>query len=847
MKRGFQRRAEFVWRPRGLEDVKFSTAAPRLPQESNRFLYLRHSFELDAPVRSAPVFATADGRYQIFVNGVLAGRGPARSGAAYRNLDPIDLAPWLKAGRNVIAVLAHSYGRNTAWYELPGWDYARAFGCGGFFLQGDVPGDVSGDSGGEQQTLKLDTDARWRCLEAAAWQREVPSNSLGFAEVFDARIAPPDWTTLAFDDSAWPRAEVLRVAGRNYSGDVTPFQYLQLRDIPAQREGPSVAARAVAWAEVESAAQVGDGGDLAVQMESESPRPPANCRVNEARDLVQTSPGRAVSMVYDFGEIVAGYIRFELEGPAGAVVDFYPGEQLLADGRVRIFDGIPGFDPPVAHRYILREGAQTWERFEWNGLRYLQVTYRHCTTPLRVRAVAVNRTGYPVQAHGRFECSDPALTRIWQAGARTLQLCMHDAYVDCPSREQRQWMDAYVDARINYAAFGDSALAARLIRQIAESQRPEGLTMMAAPGDFALAGFTNIPDFCLYWVLMIGDHLLHGGDGQILDDVYPSVARALQWFERHLNDDDLLTDVPHWVFVEWAETDKKGQVTALNALYVAALRVAADIARRVDHGRAAVHYDRLAQQVGDAVNRLLWDETRGVYADARRDGRLSRRISQQSNAAAIAFGVAPRERWARIWARVLDPQRLVLTYALGSDGKVTPFDESTAVVQAQPFYCHFLHRALRMDGRVAAIVDNIRSRWSELLANGESTLRETWQLDPITSMCHAWSATPTFDLSTDVLGVSPLAPALRQLRIAPQLLDLTWARGSFPTPHGELLVAWTHQAGRLELEVGVPEGCSAEIVCPLPGGWQGPAGAAARPATVVVGTGSHRLSAGVAD
>lgn len=840
MKRGFQRRAEFVWRPRGLEDVKFSTAAPRLPQEANRFLYLRHSFDIDGPVHGAEVFATADGRYQIFVNGVLVGRGPARSGAAYRNLDPIDLAPLLKTGRNVIAILAHSYGRNTAWYELPGWDYARAFGCGGFFLQGDL----LADSGGEQQTLKLDTDARWRCLEAAAWRREVPSNSLGFAEIFDARLAPPDWTAVEFDDSAWAHAEVLRVAGRNYTGDVRPFQYLLPRDIPAQRVGPLVAARAIAWAEVQTAADVGDGGDLAAQMESEPSQPLANCRVNEAGDLVETSGSRAVSMVYDFGEIVAGYIRFELDGPAGAVVDFYPGEQLHADGRVRIFDGIPGFDTPVAHRYVLREGLQTWERFEWNGLRYLQVSYRHCSTPLRVHAVAVNRTGYPVQPHGRFDCSDPALTRIWQAGARTLQLCMHDAYVDCPSREQRQWMDAYVDARINYAAFGDSALAARLIRQIAESQRPEGLTMMAAPGDFALAGFTNIPDFCLYWILTIGDYLLYADDPQIVDDVYPSVARALQWFERQLNDENLLTDVPHWVFVEWAETDKKGQVTALNALYVGALRAAAEIARRVEHARAAAHYDTLAQQVCDAVNRLLWDEERGVYADARRNGRLSRRISQQSNAAAIAFGVAPQARWARIWTTILDPRRLVLTYALGSDGKVTPFDESVAVVQAQPFFSHFLHRALRMDGQAAAIVDNIRSRWSELLADGAVTLRETWQLDPITSKCHAWSATPTFDLSTDILGVCPLTSGFRRLRVAPQLLDLKWARGSFPTPRGELLVAWTHEAGRLEIEVGVPEGCTAEIVCPLPGGWQRPDGAAAGQATIVVGAGCHRVVAG---
>lgn len=799
----FERRAEFIWRPRGLDRVTFSTAAPRLPEEANRFVYFRHVVEIaDAP-QTARALATADGRYQLFVNGVRVGRGPARSSAAFRYVEPYDLAPFLKIGRNVIAALVHSYGRNTAWYELPSWDYARAFGCGGFFLQGEI---VTASN-----TLRFDTDAAWRCLTSEAWQRNVPSNSLGFMELYDARRAPAGWTDAAFDDSVWENAEVLRVAGRNYTGDVIPFQFLTPCDIPAQREGPLVASQVLSRHEVVNAP---DANDLAAQMDQERFAPLKECRVSEAGDEIVTTAERGVSVIYDFGEVVAGYIHFEMEGPAGAMADFYPGEQLLPDGRVRIFDGIPGFDASIAHRYILREGAQSWERFEWNGLRYLQVTYRNCIRPVRVRAVAVNQTGYPVEPRGRFECSDETLTRIWRAGARTLQLCMHDAFVDCPSREQRQWMDAYLDARINYAAFGDTQLAARLIRLIALSQRSEGLTMMAAPGDFSAASFTNIPDFSLYWIMAIGDYLQFAGDTRIVDEVYPSVVKALQWFERYLNEEDLLTDVPHWVFVEWAETDKKGQVTALNAQWAAALRAAAELARLAEHSRAATHYSGLAQRVCEAINTLLWDEARGVYADARRHGKLSRRVSQQSNAAAIAFEVAPRQRWARMWETILDERRLVLTYALGHDGEATPFDEEYDVVQAQPFYSHFLHRALRKDGQFDRIVENIRARWGVMLAEGENTFRETWQLDPITSKCHAWSATPTFDLSTDVLGVTPLEPGFRRFRVAPHPADLTWARGAFPTPHGEVEIEWRREGDRFDLHVIVPDGAEAEIVLP---------------------------------
>ena len=643
--------------------------------------------------------------------------------------------------------------------------------------------------------------------------------------MYDARRAPENWNEIAFDDSDWEHAEILRVPGRNYTGDVIPFQFLTVRDIPAQREG------ALAFGTILSCNEIANtpaSNDLAAQVEQEEFLPLAHCRVNESRDEIITTETHGISIVYDFGQVVAGYIRFELASAAGAVVDFYPGEQLLPDGRVRIFDGIPGFDAPIAHRYITRAGAQTWERFEWNGLRYLQVTFRNCAQPLRVCAVAVNQTNYPVEPRGQFECSDDWLNRIWRAGARTLQLCMHDAFVDCPSREQRQWMDAYLDARINYAAFGDAQLAARMIRQIAMSQRPEGLTMMAAPGDFSILGFTNIPDFCLYWIMTIGDYIQFTGDTKIVDELYPSVVKAMQWFERQLNAEHLLTDVPHWVFVEWAETDKKGQVAALNAQFVAALRVAAQLARVVAHSRAAIHFDDLATRVCDAINNLMWDESRGVYADARRNGKLSRRISQQTNAVMIAFDIAPRERWDRMFEMILDESRLVLTHALGHDGEITPFDAEYNVVQAQTFYSHFLHRALRKAGKVDMIVANIRARWSALIADGESTFRETWQLEPITSKCHAWSATPTFDLSTDILGIAPLEPRFARFRVAPHIAHLEWARGAFPTPRGDIQIEWRRDANRFELSLTVPNATEAEIILP------------AR-APTRVGAGTHRV------
>ncbi len=813
----FDRRAEWIWRPRGLGEMPFSTASPRLTEETNRYVYFRHSFDVTGDITEAVAQVSADGRYQLFVNGHFVGRGPARCNPAWQSMNCYDLTPFLRPGRNVIAALAHSYGRHTAWYELPSWEHVRAFGCGGFFLQGDVITANQTDSA--VSSLRLDTGKAWRCLVSNAWQRDVPAGSLGFIEIYDARQAPVGWNELDFDDTIWDTVEILRVPGRNYAGDVVPFPVMIPGAIPSLKEELRQAEAVVRVAEVSNALPA---SDIASLFEQETLAELQHCRIDHADNLIQndgcttitTTGTHSVSLVLDFGQTQPGRVIFDLDGPTGTIVDFTYSERLHDDGRVHMHKGIPGFDIYAAHRLILREGRQTWEAFELSGFRYLQVTIRHCERPLSIHAIQLNFSAYPVQPRGQFSCSDDLLNRIWQVGANTLHHCMLDGYVDCPSREQRQWLDAYVDSLINYAAFGDPHLVANMLRQVAQSQQSDGITMMVAPGDFAVMRFTNIPDFCLYWILAIDAYLDYVGDLAIADELYPSVVKAIGWFERHLNAENLLTDVPHWVFVDWAELDKQGQVTALNAQFVAALRVAERMAYLVEAPRDKARFERLINDVSTAINHCLWDEKRGVYVDARQNGVRSNRISQQTNAAVMAYNIAPPERWSRMFSTIMDEKRLVLTRFGAAQAESIIFDETHNVVLAQPFYMHFLHRALCKTERHQIMLDNIRRRWGAMIETGDRTFRESWQIIELTSLCHAWAGTPTFDLSTEILGVKPLAPGFTRFRVAPHPADLNWATGVFPTPQGEIEVDWRLDANHFELTVSVPFGTEAEVVIP---------------------------------
>ncbi|MDQ3579206.1 MAG: hypothetical protein M3443_16760, partial [Actinomycetota bacterium] len=232
---------------------------------------------------------------------------------------------------------------------------------------------------------------------------------------------------------------------------------------------------------------------------------------------------------------------------------------------------------------------------------------------------------------------------------------------------------------------------------------------------------------------------------------------------------------------------------------------------------------------------------RQVYVDAQGAGGRSRRISQHTNGLALLAGIVPTERVAGLIDLVADPAnsplagRLVTTLT-PADLHGTPdvaqrilrfqyetppdFDAERDVVAAQPWFCRFLHEAYARHDRREHILRSLL-RWE--LHPGDGTLQEFWSAEAgRSSRCHGWSASPTYDLTTYVLGVRPLEPGYTRAVVDPWLGPLSHASGRIPTPFGWLAV--TVRAAEIELDV--------------------PAGMVVHALGREVGSGQHRLSAG---
>jgi hypothetical protein len=302
------RRAPFIWTAKqpidaaGAFRVFFETPARR-DDGTNRWFLFRRRFQLPGPADEAQVTLTVDGRYQLFANGARVGRGPVRCDPLYQRTDTYDLRTHVRSGENVIALLVHVYGIDTAWYQAVHGHWQPAFGDGGVYCDGRARCGA--------RVIDLLSDEQWRCLECDAWERDTPRANwgLGFIEVYDARRMPERWTEPDFDDSAWDEVQVLSVGGGAPDSmlgglKIEPFPTLLPRAIPFLAESLLAPVRVVASYAVVPNAELPVDRRLYEEALQPLPdeavgNPDALLRADEGVATVRTSDGRDVSLLLD--------------------------------------------------------------------------------------------------------------------------------------------------------------------------------------------------------------------------------------------------------------------------------------------------------------------------------------------------------------------------------------------------------------------------------------------------------------------------------------------------------------------------------------------------------------------
>jgi hypothetical protein len=780
--------ARWIWdRPPAM--TLESATRPVLADPVDRVVLLRRTLSLETVPATAPARLWTDGRHILWVNGEEVARGPVRAHPRTARYDLVDLAPYLRPGENVIAVAARHFGTATSWWMPVPPSYSM--GAGSLVFEARI---------GDEWVV---SDRSWKAKAGEAWTPvKVPGDVACLPlESFDARAAEPGWQLPGFDDAEWGKAfEITPYSTGGHGRPSPPSEPYGMLRPPVRTAYQGGAVHPAALTDRLSIAGAAVNEDPVRQvLEDEA-----------AVDGGSAAAGPVTLLRFDLGRIAAGNVRLHVRGAVpGTVIDVAAAEHLDDRGMLVTLGQHAGL------RYVCAGGDADFESFDIIGTRFLHASVRTpdgSAAPELELAIADRHRPRPDGAS--FACSDPLLEEIHAVGLRTVDLCALDAYVDCPTREQRAWTgDSVVHQMVDLVTNPDWAMAL-WHPQMAGVDRADGMLPMAAASDFAADDRTIVPDWSLHWIHSVWNIHRYTGDRELVAELLPLAERALRWFESFRQADGLLHDVTGWVLLDWSSVYSVGCSSTLNGLWARALDEFAEMSDWLGNAGSA----RWARERFAAVGvgfEAFWDEGRGVYIDHILDGVPQRPAAQHPGAIALAAGIVPEGRVARVVERITDRSRLVrhsfvmdpVTPTGGSTGygymltgyPAPEWDAEEQMVEAQPFFRYVVHDGLARAGRADLIADLCRD-WKVFLDAGETSWPECWKGG---TRCHGWSSTPTRDLIVHVLGITPAEPGYAAVRVAPNLGGLEWARATVPTPHGFVTVE-ARADGTVEIDSPVP-------------------------------------------
>jgi len=308
--------------------------------------------------------------------------------------------------------------------------------------------------------------------------------------------------------------------------------------------------------------------------------------------------------------------------------------------------------------------------------------------------------------------------------------------------------------------------------------------------------------------MMLWDYYWWTGDREPLAEHFEPMCDVLRWYADRTASNGLVGPITDFqLYLDWPkDLQKQNQNSMLNMLYLYALRSAGKVADLVGKKAEADRFRATADALADRIRQLMFSADLNVYTNGVDDpdtGRMSDQITQQANALAILLDLSPVDA-GELGRRVLRRGSTV-------DGRVA--------VDTQPYFFFYVLQAMAEAGLFGEALEEIRSRWGEFFDRDAVTFWEHWPSDLDErqggmSLCHAWSAAPTYHLSATLLGVRPTKPGFAEFEVAPRPAGLEWAKGKVPTPECPIAVAWQMADGRMQLEVDVPENLNGTAVLP---------------------------------
>ena len=714
-----------------------------------------------------PLHVTADERYRLFCDGDCVGEGPERGSVDHWHFETYALT--LPAGAHRLTALVWSMGDLAA--------AAQTTYRHGFLLGGDAASGPFLNTGVAPWLGKI--------LPGFAFERKPITGSTGAGLLVDGRLR--DWGAEQCGGDGWEPVQALHPGcnGAIKNNWIPAWHRLRPAALPAQTR------RAIGSARVRHV-------DAAPPAQTETtPVKPAG-RLAEETDRWQSlldasadlviPPRTTRRVILDFGDYQCAHVLLQTSGGRDSILRVHWAEALYEDAPGALSEGGSadargkGNRDDIDGKCFIGDGDafvadggdnRCFESLEWSAGRYVEIAVETQRTALVVHALSFLESRYPLEWEGDLEADDPRWKACCAMALRTLQMCAHETYMDCPYYERLQYVgDTRIQMLVSYVVSSDTRLPRKTLAMLRNSiDSVFGLMRCSFPNTRE----QFIPPFALWWVGMVYDYALWRGDPDFIRTLMPDARRIVESFVQKIDaGTGLLRSPDGWNFTDWVpawtETTKSyrnwgvppggnpGDFSAvLNWHLVYTLKLLEELEAWLNEPELAQRASRLASRLARAIDDVFWDASRNLYADD------VSRLHFSEHAQCLA-----------LLAKTLSPERAAST--------ARALRTSTELARATVYFSHYLFETAHLTGDSDVLFGRMESLWFPLLRTGMKTLPE--EPEPCRSDCHAWGAHPLYHFYATILGVRPTGLGSQTLTATPCLGPLQSASGTLPHASG---------------------------------------------------------------
>jgi len=401
--------------------------------------YYRKTFSLDSIPQQLIVHTSGDMRYQLYINEKMVTWGPLTGDIRHWYYESTDIAQQLQKGKNVIAVAVFNYGANPP--------DARLSIQTGFLLAADM-----------KQNRFLNTDTTWKSIQSETFKENIVDKKQingyyggGSRDIFDANKHIHGWNLVAFDDKNWKNSAIIEKAFAKTCIWASRWK-LTPRTLPHERITEH---------------------RFAKTFQAENIVLPQNFPIQ--RVDVTIPPNTKARFIIDAEKETTSYPILKISKGKNATIKI-----TYNEAPVNSTDGKKGnrndFTNKVFNGYfdkIIADGSNNlvYHPFWWRSFRFMVFEIETQSEALVINDIYGELSTYPFEKSYEFSAQignrkDTLVEKILEIGERTMLMCSHETFVDCPYYEESQFEgDTRIEALVSYLNFGDLRLGKNAIDQ----------------------------------------------------------------------------------------------------------------------------------------------------------------------------------------------------------------------------------------------------------------------------------------------------------------------------------------------------------------------------------------------